>query len=727
MTRIVVTKGLGAYTESSRLNERAVDHSEMCVDEIWETKLQRVAYPIDPTQDITDIQGGIMHLIFLLISLIRFIPNKLKSLIGALRQLIWPPEMYTSESPFMKEHRLQELKSKWNSVKTLPTYICQADVLPLMKEIGHRSDAEIETGRNPSDFPTKTYVMLELDPHGRPFVRFLIETIMSDWLVDTGASLSIMTKALFDSLPQKDSLPRIGSHPKVFDHQSNPIPIIASVLCRATFGDKTLLLPFLVSSTSSTNVLGMSALVGRSLMLSHRGHEAFLIIGECRATERPSLTMSKRSPLFVARDIIIPGEATRRIQVSPFVYPSSVTIEDHYVKVEYLTELDGLKGITTHAKLDENGLMGLRMHNDSLIERHLPQCSIIGTAEYDPNYIPPNTPKLKCPIAPLPKVDKTPLSGDDQIPQRKTSCAQNPSKPESESTQGDPHGPTHVPAKVHEIPTPDPPQPRGTSPCFCNIEQDTVIIRGNKYGDCCIPHLNYVGYNRSPLPSGQAFRFQRGRKTIIIIYGETEQDLRQALDLCPDNPKVAYIVNNDPTKELGDRRALKLSGDCQAHPFPYGLRPDYVSASLTDAKEASHSKMTHQLRNRVVLNIAQFYAELYWDQANLKQAHLIVHVPSILVMQKPLLHNFIAALFMPFISSMRILEPYVAPPSFKYQTFLTILSNLAKMYRLSIQVRSPNAEHMTYPACSDPIKSCTCDVCMKIRDQQTYTPYRNDV
>ena len=370
--------------------------------------------------------------------------------------------------------------------------------------------------------------------------------------------------------------------------------------------------------------------------------------------------------------------------------------------------------ITTHGKINDCGYIEIKIRNASIIDRELPKCSILATGTYVKNYTPLSRGKTKKNGAgkslstlgdKSTPTDKSVVGSDKDTSNNKTPTSGEINEVQSSNTTNE-----EIPTKT-EI---------STVPCFCAMDEKVIILRGNKFGDTVIPYASYVGYNRSELSDGKAFKFKRGTKTIVILYGPSEKEIKNVLEICPKGTDVAYITNHDKTLMPNNVKRVHISGECDQHPFPYHLEPQYVSFALTDNKTNSHHKMIHNLKERIVIKLANMVAELYWDPNDHKQAHFVLHIPDIMIMQNAMLHNYVASLLMPFASSVRILEPYTGANNYKQQCVLTLLGKLAKLHNVTIQARSPAWESKTYKTNPHAIKHCPCDYCIGRRDREIY-------
>ncbi len=393
--------GIGIYQHNSSHGED--DYEVIEPSSICESSLQRVNLPQQQKMPSLDTQtfNSIIQSLFWLIYVglgiaYKYVVWTFRDKLTAMWRWIVPPTLEDIQNAYVVAAQRDNLKRKWSSISELPSYVCQLEMLPLLQEIGHQSEREMQSKcRPPEACPAKTLVRLRLDNYGRPFMLANVEEIPTSFLIDTGASLSILSRQSFDALPNRDSLPRIRDIPKVFDHQMKQLDIPFGVVCNVTIDGKTLILPFLVSNLSSSNVIGTDALIGRCIHLTHSGTDAYLVLAEAPAGERPKVQLNGKIALYVSKDVVIPGESHRRIPVTPFIYPAQTAIRTDYMLLNYVDTLEGLEGLTTSARLDKDGYMNLRVRNRSILDFEIPKCSILAFGEYNEPYHMPKRKKGK--------------------------------------------------------------------------------------------------------------------------------------------------------------------------------------------------------------------------------------------------------------------------------------------------------------------------------------------
>jgi hypothetical protein len=738
-SRSIRVSGLGIYNEDFHDTSSTSGYD---IDEIDHEQYHRIVLPEEeppPTLKVESMSQLLITLLQLLFYVTKLAIHHgtvlVRDTLTSLISFVYPPSLETRQQHYIQKHQVHSLSQHWQAVDWLPAYVCEIKLLSLLKQIGHTGDKERTPSASPADFPVKTAVRLQLDPHGRPFVAADIEGISCTLLLDTGASVSVLTQRFFDRLPSKHTLQRFTDIPAIYDHQGNPIPITAGVMCQVTIGHKSLLLPFIVSPKSSSNLIGTNALVGRKLALTHHGHQAELIVGEMAADCRPTLQLAQQSALYAVNDTVLPGDATRTVDVSPFLFPANAEIKNCYLQLMPLDYEEGFVLKTTHAKLKNDGTLQLRLHNNSIIDRDIPRCSIVGFAKYDESYKPPTKPARKEKATPPPPADHlTPTvisdegnsTGVHQTPaaatESDTTTTIPPAVPTAASLDNTPSlsTPSHQVAEV--APSPPTADSNGTlleAACHCQLEATTLILRCNGFGDSCLPYLSYIGHHRSPLPSGRAFRFRRGEKQIILLYGETQKDLDKALDACPDGPQVAYITNLDEKTNTGSRTRVRVTGSCSQHPFPYQSQPAFISLVMSDQAN-SHQFMLARLDKHLTIKLGDLFSEVYWSPEIPEQVHVILHAPDILSMKTGLLHNIVGALVMPLSSRLKIMEVYSAPPTYQNVNFNNIIYKVARLHKATLQSRNPLRESKVYTTSMVPLKQCVCPFCLPEQDKRAY-------
>ncbi len=644
---------------------------------------------------------------FLFGSSVRSFLNTVRDILNWANTTLVPKTLAQQQRSYIQREHMGRLRKKWEKLSQLPTFAVQDETINLLQEVNHDSSKEVAGFLEPDKAPVKTVVKLLLDQRNRPHVQFLLENQPVTSLVDTGASLSVLSYSQFKALKNHESFMRSYDTPKLYDHQQNLIPIKFSVTLRATFDDKTILLSLLVSPSSKTNILGMDCLIGRSIILSHRGTDAYLIIGECTADKRPVMKLPNKMALYIMNDVVVPAESVKTVTVTPCVYPTHVEIPDSELQINYITHSEGLEGKTKMVKLDESGRAKLKICNRSLVDMPLFANTVIGTGSF--------------------------LGEKEGSPAKKL----KPTKAKSE-------------VRVKEKPTPDPPKKpasvqqvsaestlelekptQATSPekmegpkitevnCFCSIPESVLIIKSNRMGDTICPFISAGSYIRGPLISGVSERFNLGKKKIIVIFSSTKKDFITALENTPKGNEVAYIANKDESQDTLGRKQIKLLGKCTEHPFLYSARPDFISFCKTI--KGKHLQMIHDLQERIVFDVLNVKIEMYHDPRNPKQIHYVLHIPDVFVLKEQYIENVVASLVRPFFDSVRILEPYLFPDgnSLRSTIFNGTLSKVAKLNGITLQGRLPSLEK-TYPAYDLNIKNCTCDYCVKCRDKLTY-------
>ncbi len=699
--------GIGMYRQDQRDNSIAdpneYNHETQSADEWWNDNMSRITLPQKESK-IPKLTGTTMvEIVWYICRLIGLLANisynnvweKILGGIEMTASLLLPKSSKHKYDQILQQEHLHRIKERWKSLDPLPTFGAQAETINMLQAICHDSSLEEDHFLSPEDTSTKTVVKLLMDKRNRPHVQCTIEeSVPALFLVDSGAALSILSYDTYCKIPHRDSLPRTYDVPTIFDHQHNKIPVKFCVTVRVLFGDKTLLLPLLVSPASKSNVIGMDSLVGRSIVFSVRGAEAVIIIGES-LTEKKTIVMQipDNSPLYVLEDTIVPAESIRTVHVSPCIFPMQVDIPDTFMRLTYMSPMEGFEGRTTHIQLDDEGKAKIRICNRSLVDMFLTANQVIATGKYDEDYIPlPRTKKLK----------RTKLTSD----QKPELIQPSPEIEGIAEVAGIDQG--EAKSKVEE------------EDCFCKIPEDTLIIRCNRFGDCNIPYFNVGGYDRSPLTSGKLEKIKRGKKEVILVYATTQKDYNTALDQCSEGAGVAYISNKDETKIDKNFRFIKIIGKCDLHPFPYDHRPKFISFCRTLGD--NHLNMVHDLSTVTTFEVLNIKVEMYTDKMVPDQVHYILHVPDILVLRQPWIHTLVGSLVKPFTDTVRILEPYLVgeDKNLRNMMFYSILDKVAKLHHIIIQGRDPKME-TTFRVKNMEVKGCTCDACVKHRENRTYT------
>ncbi len=617
-------------------------------------------------------------------------------------KILLPKILNNSTTALVHDVHLNRVKHKWNVINKLPTYSAQNEGSHMLQEINHNGNEETEGFLHPEDAPVKTLVKLLLDQRGRPHVQCILEGVPVTFLVDSGASASILSYSDFCKIKHRDTLVKSHATPKLYDHQHREIKCKYNVMCQGSFEGKTILMSLLVSSASTSNVLGMDILVGRSLVFTHRGTDAYLIIGECKAEKRPVMKLPDRMALYVLEDTLVPSESVRTVMVTPCVYPMHVDIPDEYLEIDYIAPTEGFEGRTKHVKLDNEGKAKLKVCNRSLVDLALHANSVIGTGFFLPDFNPLPAKRVKVKQA---KSEKPTPEVKDGAPQKAASVHA------VSSTESQPlPTKTDVDEKIVEQVN-----------CFCSLPQSTIVLKGNKFGDTFCPYLGAGSYVRTALTSGASERFKLGKKQIIILFGNTKKDFLTAIDNLPKGNDVVYITGPNDKQNLPDMLQVTIAGNCTEHPFDYSLKPSFISFCRT--YQGKHLKTIHPWTHKKVLDILNIRVEMYFDPTSDKQLHYVLHIPDILTLKEQWLCNLVAALVQPFCDTVRILEPYLFPDegtNHRSTMFHGILQKVATLHGITLQGRMPNMEK-TYDTSPDNIKNCTCEYCTKCRDKLTYT------
>ncbi len=693
---------------------------EMAQSEDWfSDHMSRVSAPFSPVVEVPQLEGTSPGTIvvylgtiisLLLASSFDMVREMFKKLFLWVFEALLPKTLAQKQNSSIQREHLSRLKKKWNRVEALPTYSAQEESMTMLQEIQHDASKEQDNALHPQDAPVKTIVKLLLDQRNRPHVQFMLEGTPVSFLVDTGASLSVLSYSSYLAIPHHESLVRSYVVPKLYDHQQHEIKIMFSVVVKATVHDKTLLFSLLVSSASRSNVLGMDILLGRSLVLTHRGTDAYLIVGECTAEKRPVMKLPDKMPLYVLEDLVVPAESQRTVTVTPCVYPMYVDIPDSYLEIEYVSPAEGFEGRTKHFKLNEEGKAKLKVCNRSLVDLFLHANSVIGTGTILPDFVPLPAKKVKgrqtkseIVVKNKEILDLEPKPASIQELTNETKADENSKTiqpPKQEDPKVDPHGMRKV-------------------DCFCSLPNSVIIIKGNRYGDTNCPFICAGSYIRDVLTSGAPEKFRLGKKQIVVIYSTTKKDFLAALQNSSEGTDAIYIANKDENQDTCGIEKVELTGKCEDHPFFYNAKPSFISFCRT--QHGKHLKMIHDLPERIVFEVLNMKVEMYYSNENSKQIHFVLHIPDVLVLKSHWLHNIVAALVKPFSTTVRILEPYLFPDQNSYRStmFNGILQKVATLHGITIQGRMPHMEK-TFDANPGNIKNCTCDYCIKCRDKLTY-------
>ncbi len=617
-----------------------------------------------------------------------------------LLSIVLPQIILPSGQSYVQNEHLGKIKKKWSKVGRLPTYTAQEEGMDLLQEISHDGKDEVDDGfLHPDEAPVKTMVKLLLDQRGRPHVQCILEGVPVTFLVDSGASASILSFNDFCKIKHRDTLIKSYATPKLYDHQHREIAVKYNVMCQGSFEGTTILMSLLVSSASTSNVLGMDTLVGRSLIFTHRGTDAYLIVGECKAEKRPVMRLPEKPPLYIMEDTHVPPESLKTIYVTPCVYPMHVDIPDSYMEVDYIAPAENFEGRTKHVKLDEEGKAKLRICNRGLVDLVLHANSVIATGTFLPDFTPLPVKKVK----PKKAQSEKPIEQKEkpEVVEKAASVhevLEAPEEPTIQPTQLDEKGPEKV-------------------DCFCNLPETNIVIRGNKFGDTHCAHISAGSYTRSPISGCEKFKL--GKKHIFVLYGQTKKEFQNALQNSPKED-VAYIAKAGEKQDTDGRKQVILTGHCTEHPFDYSLKPSFISFCRTF--QGKHLKVLQNMSQRKILDVLNVKVEMCYDPEHEKQLHYILHVPDILVLKEQWLGNLVAALVHPFHDSVRILEPYLfqdESSNHRSTMFNGILQKVANLHTITLQGRMPHLEP-TYDLEPLNIKNCTCEYCMKCRDALTY-------
>jgi hypothetical protein len=717
----VIAPGLGIYQQSEYSSQDDNENLDEPAINQWEVDLHRFVLPsknleIPKLESLSfiDVINYVIKILYLFsLRMLQNIRIMLCHTLCNLRSFIFPPSLAQTQQQYIEQICLGRLEQKWRQVQELPTYISQADSVDVLEKIHHSSDHENESFIKPEECSNKVQIKLELDAHNRPFVTCLLAgTIVTKLLVDSGAAICCLRADDFEKIPDYKVLPRIKHVPKVYDHQGNVIPSNTAALIEVSFSGKTLILPFIISKFSSTNILGMSSTVGRSLSFTISGSEAVLIIGEAKLEHRPKMVLGDKMTLFVQHDVMIAAEQSRRIAVTPIVFPMTIEIPDKYVKITYLEDLEGFEGITHFAKFDKQGRIHVYVRNVSIIDLQLYCCQIIATAEFV-SAKPPKSTKSKIKNNMLSSFSTNPEVDDEEFD--KTII--NEILKEMDDNLGQAKS-SETAAPIEQLQEKQNKSNKSID-CFCNSDYKTFIIRGNSHGDCVVPFANYCGYTRTTLSETSPFKYSRKGLNFIIIYGKNPSKITDQIKNYVNEPGIAYIGNKDKT-ETDVIPIVNILGNCTHHPFPFSINPHYVSFVLTNPKDKQHLLLIHNLKQRCQFQLSDTFIELYYDHSQ-SQAHYVLHLCDIIQMQRGLLQNILAALVMPFIGSVRILEPWLSKTkTFKHQVFASMLHQVTKLHNLTMQGRIPEIEPITYPSQGIVIPKCPCEFCLSERDKALY-------
>ncbi len=744
-----MSSGIGIYQDdydSSIVTEIDKDESKMDV-------LSRVSSPnVEET-----IQLENMHFLTVSVFIARLVLMMLKRGLVLLKDglktvlksvsstdiLLSPDEKQTKMVAMM--HR-NKLLSKLSSVSKLPTYYAQDEEEMYLQELGYDTSEEQDRFMLPSDCHQKIFVPLQLDIMKRPHVTLHVHDEPITFLVDSGAAMSVLRHTDFLKIPNHDSLPRGKERVEIRDHQQRIIPVMFTILVPATVGGKVVTLNLLVCKRSASNVLGMDTIVGRSLIFTHRGSEAFLIVGELGATQRPIMKIRKRMGLFVLKNTIIPAESTRKIEVSPFVFPMRVDIDHGNFRIEYAETLDGIEGLSKRIKLDDDGNAIVRLKNTTIIDRELSAEEVIGWAFLEDKENSKNksvtfeegTPsKIK-----EEKSSKTEVMGSSKIEDARSSKSSNRGQTAEDITLDLKVIPNELPS-IETLETADstkfttcnskendvlsrsqvskslkPFIPKKVS-CFCALTESNLILRGNCMGDTNIPFLTYGGFRRERSGENSCQVYHKDKRKVSVIYSNKEAELEEKLKKIPQDEPSALIVNRDSYLSPNIPSYIVV-GKCPDHPFPYHVSPTYLSLVTTETKNEIHQEMIQELNQQVRFLLFDTWVQGFWSEKG-NQVHFILHVPSVRATHKGWLENFISALVKPFEHSLRIIEVYNSNHGQGYASmiFNNAVGNLSRFFSLTLQSRSPHLERLTYPI-NTQIHECNCGSCLQKRDHEIF-------
>lgn len=718
----IYSEGVGMYRDDEREFETTVDpdefdqQSQMSQDWFSEN-MTRVIMPKTeveiPQLESSNIGTIIWYFFTLAWYLVVTSLKNLKGLTGTIINWIVEhvgPQTWTHvQNSFLRDEHIERLRKKWRKIGALPTYSANEGSLNILQELKHDPSLETEGFLRPEDAPVKTIVRLLLDQRNRPHVQCMVEGVPCTFLVDSGAALSVMSYESFLTLPGHDQLIKSYDTPKLYDHQSNEIKIKFCALCRVVFSDKTILIPFLVSGASRSNVIGCNVLMGKSIIFTHRGTDAYLIIGECKAEQRPVMKLPETFPLYIIEDTLVPAESVKTILVTPCAYPMYIDIPDENVELRYISPNEGFEGRTKLIKLNDQGKAKIKVCNRSLVDLALHANTVIATGSFASDYIPLPPKRIR-----KAKSNIEIKRADDQP--TKAHTIQEVHAPENTLLRGtteeninsaEPEPSKDIAKNIQEI------------PCFCSLPQENIIIKGNQYGDTAIPYITAGSYTRVKLTSGICENIKIGNKKISIIFGNTKKDLNTCLENCLTGQNVAYITNNDEIETSQDRHFVKIVGGCKEHPFLYQASPTFISFCQTT--KGKHLQMLQNLSKRIQFEILNIKVELYYDDQHPKQLHFVLHIPDILTLKENWILNLVGAIVSPYSNSVRILEPYLFPDTTSHRTtmFNNILQRVARLLGITLQGRLPHLEKV-FATSETPLKNCTCEYCVSARDKQVY-------
>jgi hypothetical protein len=670
-----------------------------------------------------------------------------------LKENILGTTSYHRQLNFLKAEHYKRIRNKWNSVDELPAYVAQEEALKLMQEIGLNSNANTTKFLQPSEVPIKAMVKLNLDQTNRPHVSCKVEGVPCSFLCDTGASISIISVKSFKKIPHHDTLVRTYDFPKIFDHSGNSIKVKFGVMCRVTFGSKTLVLKLLVSPISQTNVFGMDILLSKSLIYTNRGTDLYLVVGEVKCENRPAMKLQKDMPLFLVSDVVIAPETTRTVSVTPCLFPGKFDIEDEYIKVKFIPPTEAAQIRTDYIKLDDQGIGKIKICNQGLIDLPLPANVVIGTGNYDRDYTGAalrwaHKVNKKQEENPDPKqenvVEVAKRGLNDIIDPIEKKDAQNTvavlsSKADLESTQAVQGTCTTTTVIGESVALAT---DILTVPCFCTLSVEIIVIKCNRFGDTICPYLGTSSYTRSPLTSGVVNKFRSCKKDIMAVYASTWKEFYATLQKIKVDETAAFIISNEDKERLPPFLLVKLVGGCTTHPFLYNYKPTFISFCRTI--KGMHRQIIHNLTSRIVIEILNTKVELYFSEETSQdtvetgkgnqlaipntsnQLHCVLHLPAIISLKEHWIHNIVASIVNAYAGCVRILEPYVSPDANDYQTtlFNSILDKVAKLHGVSLQGRVPSKEGKVFDAHEEALKGCPCDYCVTYRQKHTYTDVR---
>ncbi len=769
MINEIYTPGIGMYRQDQRDNYSVIDPDEYETESLqsedwWHENMQRITLPgqarVLPELEEESPSAIIFFMLklfwLLFLSSYESFWKKIKGVFEFLAEHILPESQALKRDKWLQKEHIQSIRRKWKTVDPLPTFGAQDHSLAMLQEIGHDTSEDKEGYLQPDEAGVKTMVKLMLDRRNRPHVTCVLEDcVPATFLVDSGACLSILSYDTYLKIPNHESLPKTYTTPPLYDHQQNRIPVKFGIKCRANFNDKTLVLSLLVSPGNNSNILGMNVLMGRSLVFTITGSDAYLLIGETRMDKNKLvMTLPNDMPMYILEDYVIPSESIRTITVTPCVFPMYVDIPDQYIRLTYIDPIEGFQGKTTHAKLDEQGRAKLRVQNSTLIDLHLPANQVIATGRFDPDYMPlrrvkqkkvdQGKAKDKPETKPLTEESSKQLKEEDKAKNIKeatldsngkvpdppgevnvengaenltsNSATENNSKDlgQIETVEVDPHGKEEPSKTISQTR-----EGADTEPCFCKLSESNVVIRGNKFGDTNCPFLNSNLYSRSLLISGKSEIMKKGNKNILVLFSLTKRDFQSAVTDFAKNCPTAFISNNDELLDCENVRNVQLTGDCPSHRFPYHLRPTFISFSKTFQER--HLKILHDFRESCSFDVLNVKVQAFWDDNIPTQLHFIVHIPEILTMKEHWIHNVIACLVKPFAQSVRILEPYLLGDdrNWRNMLFFGVLDKVAKLHKIILQGRDPSKEKF-YELSPYSIHGCSCQYCSKEHQRKMY-------